>query len=77
MWGKEPKDGVDAYGRPCLHVQSDDNLIAVEWLKPPPPDPSKSNSPVTWGGRSVADPDPRDRHLRNARGALELKKLWT
>ena len=32
LWGQEPKDAVDAYGRPCLHVETEDHLIAVEWL---------------------------------------------
>ena len=73
LWRQEPKNAVDAYGRPCLHVETDDHLIAVEWLKPPPPQPSSRN-PVTWGGKSTADPDPRDRYFRNETGALELKK---
>jgi hypothetical protein len=71
-----PKDVVDAVGRPCLQVEIEDRVIAIEWLKPPPPQPT-SNSPVTWGGKSTTEPNPLDRYFRNERGALELKKKWT
>ena len=42
-----PKEVVDAYGRPCLQVEAEDHLIAVEWLKPEPVVPS--TTPNTWG----------------------------
>lgn len=47
LWRREPFDVVDADGRPCKQVQTEDKLIAVEWLvaeKVQPP-----SSPVTWG----------------------------
>ena len=72
MWGQEPKDAVDAYGRPCLHVETEDHLIAVEWLKPPPREAGSTN-PVTWGGKSSEDSDPRSRYQRTTTGGLELK----
>lgn len=42
-----PKEVVDAYGRPCLQVETEDHLIAFEWLKPAPKAPSDSTN--TWG----------------------------
>jgi len=42
-----PKEVVDAYGRPCLQVETEDHLIAIEWLKPEPVVPS--TNPNTWG----------------------------
>ena len=71
----KPKDVMDAYGRPCLQVEIDDCLIAIEWLVPPPPLPPSEN-PLTWGGKSSADPDPRLRYRRATTPAGEerLKK---
>jgi hypothetical protein len=34
LWQQNPTDVVDAYGRACKQVQTDDRLIAVEWLIP-------------------------------------------
>ena len=76
LWRQEPKDAVDAYGRPCLHVETDDHLIAVEWLKPPTPEPGPKN-PGTWGGKSTDDADPRSRYRQTETGALVLKKPWS
>ena len=72
-WRMTPYDVVDAHGRACKQIQAEGNLIAIEWLVPDPPKPSSGN-PVTWGGKSSDDPDPRSRYRRNERGALELKK---
>ena len=46
LWGQEPKDVVDAHGRPCKQVETEDHLIAVEWLRPSEP-PPKSKNPFT------------------------------
>jgi hypothetical protein len=73
LWGQKPKDVVDAYGRPCLQVETEDHLIAVEWLRPEPV-ASDSGNPVTWGGKSSAGADPRSRYQRTTSGGLELKK---
>jgi hypothetical protein len=73
MLGLTPKEVVDAYGRPCLQVETDDHLIAFEWLKSEKL--PGSASPVSWGGKSSTDKDPRDRYHRTANG-LELKKPW-
>ena len=72
-WRMKPYDVVDAYGRACKQIVTEDKLIAVEWLVPDPPKPPPRN-PMTWSGQSSADPDPRSRYRRNERGALELKK---
>jgi hypothetical protein len=56
IWKQTPRPVVDAYGRACLQVQSEDRVFAVEWLVPEPPAPSPSRNPVTWGGKSSADP---------------------
>jgi hypothetical protein len=53
-WKMEPYDVVDAYQRPCKQIQTEDKLIAFEWLVPPPPQP-RSNNPMTWGGMT-SDP---------------------
>ena len=66
-----PKDVVDAYGRPCLQIETEERLIAIEWLKPEPL--VASTNPVTWGGKSSADADPRSRYRRTTSGGLELK----
>ena len=71
LLGLTPKEAVDACGRPCLQVEVEARLIAIEWLKPEPI--SGSSNPVTWGGKSSADPDPVSRYQRTATGALELK----
>jgi hypothetical protein len=72
MFKLTPKHVMDAYGRPCLQVEPEERLIAIEWLKPEPV--TGRSSPVTWGGTSSADPDPRSRYHRTASGSLELKK---
>lgn len=61
LWKQKPKNVVDAYGRPCLQVETEDHLIAIEWLVPPP-SPPPSKNPVTWGGKSSADPPRRPRN---------------
>jgi hypothetical protein len=33
-WKLEPYDVVDAYGRPAKQIETEDHLIAVEWLVP-------------------------------------------
>jgi hypothetical protein len=67
-----PKEVVDACGRPCLQVEPEERLVAIEWLKPKPG--SGNRNPMTWGGASSADADPRSRYQRTASGGLELKK---
>lgn len=57
-WKKKPVDIVDGYGRASKQIDTEDHLIAVEWLVPPP-SPPPSKNPVTWGGKSSADPPPR------------------
>ena len=72
MFNLTPKEVVDAYGRPCLQVEPEERLIAIEWFKPEPV--VGSSSPLTWGGKSSADADPRSRYQRTSTGGLELKK---
>jgi hypothetical protein len=45
---KKPYDVVDAYGRPCKQVQTDDKLIAFEWLIPIPDD-GRGGPTNAWG----------------------------
>jgi hypothetical protein len=71
-WRMKPREVVDAVGRSCLQVESVDKLIAIEWLKPKPAEPS--SNPVTWGGASSDNhPNPRSQYRRTASGSLELK----
>ena len=72
MFNLTPNEVVDAYGRPCLQVEPEERLIAIEWFKPEPV--VGSSSPLTWGGKSSADADPRSRYQRTPTGGLELKK---
>jgi hypothetical protein len=46
LWQQEPTDVVDAYGRPCKQVQTEDKLIAIEWLTPDKVEPGGA---MTWG----------------------------
>src|SRR5882672_2812470 len=46
-WRMEPRDVVDAYGRAAKQVESDDHLIAVEWLTPKEEEKGYGH-PVTW-----------------------------
>ena len=48
QWKLEPYDVVDAYGRPAKQIETEDHLIAVEWLVPEKSEPLRN--PVTWGG---------------------------
>jgi hypothetical protein len=31
-WKMTPKDVVDAHSRPCKQIETEDRLIAIEWL---------------------------------------------
>ena len=46
-----PYDVVDARGRQARQVETEDHLIAVEWLVSKPPEPL--TNPVTWGGTTA------------------------
>ena len=72
MFNLTPKKVVDACGRSCLQVEPEERVIAIEWLAPEPV--VGSRNPLTWGGKSSADPDPRCRYQRTPTGGLELKK---
>jgi len=48
LLNKEPYDVFDAYGRRCKQVQTDDKIIAFEWLTPVPDD-SYGGPPANWG----------------------------
>jgi hypothetical protein len=52
QWGMEPRDVVDAYGRAAKQVETDDHLIAVEWLTPKE-GPKEAPRPFTWGGQTA------------------------
>lgn len=56
LWRQQPRDVADAYGRPFKQVETEDRVLAVEWLvvKEEP----KSLNPVTWGMQPPQLPKP-------------------
>jgi hypothetical protein len=50
-WKLKPYNVLDAYGRPAKQIETEDHLIAAEWLVPEKPAPLCN--PVTRGGMTA------------------------
>ena len=53
----QPFDVVDAYGRCAKQIQTEDKVIAIEWLAPKSEE-TFGGAPANWSARPAEPPKP-------------------